>query len=472
MVAAGISKLVHEEKLKWTTPIKEIIPEFKTQHASIASMTTVIDLLAQRTGLSGDISFTFQGDGDALMTADQLLLMVQHMESVTPFREQCSYSSWGYSLAGLVIERLSGQSLRQFLKASIFDPLGMHSTTTQPHIQEGDNVAEPHATLEDSTPYHLGKRMVLKDTLFKAAAGAYTNVDDMLRWCSALLSISDPSSKPNQESKSPLKGLRMVLSGHVPLMSPSSRERSYAMGWVRTQLPGVLGVLGENMDILGAVSELPELGRGLPSKLCIYHLGATVGYYSPVFLFPESQSAIVVLTNSIPLTDAPDNLGQAVAQALFGFHDPIDFVELTKMVKGRLLDQHKDMASEISRKKGPDAPNRALDEYIGKYVNELGNFVLTIEKHDVDGSVLQLSFQGLKSQSYELRPLDGDTFEWSMTLDEEARRGRYHITSTSYFVIEFLSDKGKITRLRWAESYMFAKQDESPGSVPQSKSEL
>jgi hypothetical protein len=80
-------------------------------------------------------------------------------------------------------------------------------------------------------------------------------------------------------------------------------------------------------------------------------------------------------------------------------------------------------------------------------LDELDNFFVDIRKHAVHDDTLQLSFQGLKSQIYDLRHLADETFEWSMTLNQEAIRGRYQITGLPYLEIAFLRDDKKVNKL-------------------------
>ncbi|KAJ5728692.1 beta-lactamase/transpeptidase-like protein [Penicillium malachiteum] len=188
--------------------------------------------------------------------------------------------------------------------------------------------------------------MVFENTLFEAAAGAYSNVEDMLNYSKALLEPYSSDHAPDE--------LNVLLSGHIPVLGPSFRERSYAMGWIRTQLPGVLGVMGENIGILGSVEELPLLGKGSPSMICLYHQGSTAGYYSNIALFPETKSAIVVLANSISLTDFPDTISQSIAQVLFDFPDPVDFVEFTKDTRAKLISQYEKQAAAIAARRRLD----------------------------------------------------------------------------------------------------------------------
>ncbi len=69
--------------------------------------------------------------------------------------EVCSYSNWGFTLVGHVLERASGQSLQDYVAEHVFAPLGMqHSTLRLPdewraqmatgyEWKDGENVPEP-----------------------------------------------------------------------------------------------------------------------------------------------------------------------------------------------------------------------------------------------------------------------------------------------------------------------------------------
>lgn len=102
-----------------------------------------------------------------------------------------------------------------------------------------------------------------------------------------------------------LRQMRTILSSQIPIENPSLRERSYALGWIRTQLHGIVGMIGDNADYW-PFEILPVLAAGSDSRLLICHQGATVGYYPSLPLFPETDFAIVVLTNTAALNDAAD----------------------------------------------------------------------------------------------------------------------------------------------------------------------
>jgi CubicO group peptidase (beta-lactamase class C family) len=458
MVAVAVGKLVSDGKLSWETPIKEILPEFQHRDPLIAHATTVCDILAHRTGLDADTSLAFQGDSDTLLPAAQLIPTINNLQTVTPFRQGWypqSYDNWGYALAGCVIERLTFASIHDSLDMIIFNPLGMHNTTTRPSFSPNDNAAEQYASLASATTVHIEKTMGLKDSIFTAATGVYSNVDDMLTWSALLLD----QYRSGRSDASSLKELDTIFSAHsLDANNHCWLERSCAMGWIRTQLPGVLGAMGENAAVLGHNQGLPELGRGAPSQLCIYHLGSTVGYNSSLLLFPQTQSAVVVLANSTALTDSADSIAQAIAQSLFDFPVLVNFLILTETIARGMVVKYDDMLATIARRRQPGANRHSLKKYSGRYWNELGNFVLEITvTKEKRKRALQLSFQGLGSQTYPLRHLAGNTFEWVLSLDEVARRGRYHRHDVSYFTIDFLGEAGKVNKLNWA-GHMFVKK--------------
>lgn len=58
-----------------------------------------------------------------------------------------------------------------------------------------------------------------------------------------------------------------------------------------------------------------------------YHKGAVLGLYSAMFLLPETQSAVVVLTNSFALNDAPNWISQVFLSTLLSSSKVGDYIE-------------------------------------------------------------------------------------------------------------------------------------------------
>jgi len=214
--------------------------------------------------------------------------------------------------------------------------------------------------------------------------------------------------------------------------------------------------MGDNAYILDD-EPMPIVGGGLPSQLIYYHQGSTVGYFSNIALIPETQSAIVVLTNGIGSADAADWLGQAVLQALLEpTAQPIDYLDWSERTVAKLKEYYAGLTQQIREERKPGTRPRDLRQYEGRYFNDLRNFFVEIRPSEkpAEEETLEMAFQGLESQCYELRHLHDDTFEWSMTWDERARRGRYHCLDPDFYKFTFESTEpsSEIQHLVWANT--------------------
>ena len=98
-----------------------------------------------------------------------------------PPGERWSYSNTGYSLLGMIIEKASGQSYWDFMRARIFRPLGMNSTTDR----------NPKAIIRNRASGYewVGGALEHRDTDFTdlTSAGAIVStVLDLAKWDAAL----------------------------------------------------------------------------------------------------------------------------------------------------------------------------------------------------------------------------------------------------------------------------------------------
>jgi CubicO group peptidase (beta-lactamase class C family) len=146
VVAAGVLRLMDDGKLKLDDPVSKYIPAFAhvkvfaggTADAPILkdpdSPITVRQLLNHTSGLAYGLT---SGPVDTIYTRANLYDASRTLEEYTDSLARIpllfspgthwSYSA-GFDVAGRVIEVASGRSLDQYLKETIFDPLGMRDT--------------------------------------------------------------------------------------------------------------------------------------------------------------------------------------------------------------------------------------------------------------------------------------------------------------------------------------------------------
>ncbi|KAK4504221.1 hypothetical protein PRZ48_005137 [Zasmidium cellare] len=447
MTAAAVGVLVEEGKLNWSTPVKQILPKFGQKNSHVEDLVNVADLLSHRTGLSDvvPLSYTFQGDGEFLLPKSQLYPIFESLPTSTSIRTGWQYLNSGYAIAGKIVETLSGVSFRDHLNATIFHKLGMGSTTLRPSdILEPSSLALPYASLANGTPFALPNRQVFENTFMEPAGGVYSSVNDLLKWSQSLLSSLDYGASTNAS----LPNIDYIMSNQVPIDNPSLLERSYGLGWVRTQLPGTIGLIGENMDIL-TEQEVPAFDVGQQSKLLVYHQGSTVGYYGCLLIFPETASAVVVLTNTAALNDVADWIARAYAETLFGKVKPTDYIGLATTSKDRLLELYQGLQRDVDEDRRPSTKPKSLTPFVGTYDHPTLPFSIEIVH---DSSDLALLFQGKESHRYSLRHFRDNTFEWTLTRDETALRGRYDVWDPSYFRFNFTgrTSDDHFNKLQWS----------------------
>ncbi|KAF4461083.1 Peptidase S12 Pab87-related C-terminal [Fusarium albosuccineum] len=447
-VSAGISNLVAENKVTWNTPVKKVLPEFQQINSVVEENLTISDILSHRSGLAGfgDMNMAFQGDGDMMLDKSSLFQLVKHFPAQFPFRSDWGYFVWGYALAGKVIERLSGMELNDYIQKTLLQPLGLNATAFDPDSVDQCKFAKPYAGLSDGTAFPLPKLQEFKGTFFEASGGLYSSLNDMIGWSKEML-------KAIKSEESVIKDAVSIVSNHVPIENPSLRERSYGYGWIRTQLPGVVGIIGDNVDLYRGIQYHPPLGSSKDEpRLMLYHQGSTVGYYTFLALFPESDSAVIVLTNSIALSDAADWIARILIKALFDLQDDKDYVALARKVNDKAIEDYKTLADTIEATRAlPEFKNPSF--FIGIYKSPSKPFRIDILPDPVNEGGLVFRFQGLKDQTYQLRHLCENKFEWALTHDESKRRGRYHNAELESYVFEFvLEEETESISLFWASN--------------------
>lgn len=445
MISATMGVLVEEGALTWDTKVKDVLPGFHPRDEALQKLTTITDLLAHRTGMSAS-NYWLGSQNNILVAKEDSLKFLNNQEAVKPFRGQWQYNNLGYELAGLVIEQISGQRWDKVLGSKILEPLGL--TRTNAMAEEDGNTAKAYAVLDDRTPTEIAGVQSAANKFGGAAAGVRSCVKDLLKFYQELMRAGKHQFSTGQTSTpgSPLNQVAQMLSAKIPIREKSLREDSYALGWARTQLPGPMGAIGLNPKLMP--DGMPLVGKGAPSRLVVYHQGSHPGALAAVNLLPETQSAIVVMTNTLALNDCADWVGQLVLEALIGTEDKNDYLDLARTSVANLLAWHSTVEAALKKNQVHGTSPRNLQEYTGIYAN-----CIKIMKIEVTQENNKLSFaiQGLESEKYELTHYQDDIFTWLRPRNELAGRGRFTHKGFLYYLLRFSAgDDGKIATLAWA----------------------
>ncbi|KAL8741689.1 MAG: hypothetical protein Q9190_005729 [Brigantiaea leucoxantha] len=370
LTAAMVGILVDEGKLGWTTQLHDVIPQFQRPENDPTINLTTTDLLSHRTGLPSYDALWLLSDNRIPLERSDAVPILGYVPTVVDFRSGFLYNNMAYEVLGQVIEKVADTRYSLFLKNRILEPLGMSRTAYTNSLIDDENTAKPYATLKDASAFKLPPPLSGENVMMGPAGGIRSSVHDMLILYRAFLDAGNSQigqSKP-KISRNPLKQLRHLWQGMVSFPLSTVRENSYASGWVRLQLPA-------RMDLGADLGISPILGEGLSSRIALYHEGLIPGFSSFAALFPETSSAVVVLSNSIGLTDGPKLVGQLLIEELFNNTiNASTYDHYTRSTARTGASQMSTIKKELRQGKTADRPTSPLRMYVGRYYNSLGNF--------------------------------------------------------------------------------------------------
>jgi CubicO group peptidase (beta-lactamase class C family) len=238
---AAAMRLVEQGLLDLDAPIRRYLPDLRMSDPDVAARVTLRQLLTHTSGLPAD-NFAAMGGGDAAL-ARYVAEEVPREPLLLPLGRYPSYSNTGLSLAGRVVEVVSGRPYETAIRELLLAPLGMEHAT---FFAEDAIVAATAAghTVLDGTPY-VQRPWALPRTAH-AAGGIAASVRDMLRY--AQLWLSDGMSPDGARLLSP--------AALVEIGTPQARQpadlSTFGLSWILADLNGVAfwghdgGTFGQN----------------------------------------------------------------------------------------------------------------------------------------------------------------------------------------------------------------------------------
>lgn len=251
--ATSILLLEKDGKLSLHDDIRKYLPELPEYGKTI----TILHLLNHTSGLRDYLTlFDLAGiNTDSVTTSDDALAYLSRQKALNfdPGSRHL-YSNSGYFLLSLIVQRVSGQSLRDFAAENIFQPLAM----THTQFRDSHTLLIPDRALAYD-PLENGTRFALALSYFEqnGDGGVHTTVGDLLKW---------------QEN------FDTATVGGPALLA-------------NLQQPGVLNS-GKTLDYAKGLRIANY--RGLPT---IGHTGSWSGYRAALLRFPAQRFSVVCLCN-------------------------------------------------------------------------------------------------------------------------------------------------------------------------------
>ena len=263
--ATAIMRLVEEGRVDLNAPVRKYIPELKLKDEKVARKVTVLHLLNHTAGWQGDF-FADTGQGD-----DALARFVERMselEQEAPLGSAMSYNNASLSLAGRVIEKVTGRTYENAIQEMVLDPLGLQHTFFFPRDIMTRRFAVGHNKKEDGAikvarPYGEARGGN------PAGANIASTAADQIAWARFHLGDGRAPDGTQLLSKRFLKEMQRPT----------------------VDTPG--SALGDQIGISWML-------RAVEDVALVSHGGSTFGLYSEFVMAPEREFALTSLTNCGP----------------------------------------------------------------------------------------------------------------------------------------------------------------------------
>ena len=443
-VAATLAQFIDDKKTlsSWDDNVADYIPELAL--AVPDNRISLIDMLAHRTGLSRIDPLWLGAEGQTLLDKKDTIKLCNHLRPICPVRSKWLYNNWMYGLAGELIERLDPghRPWGEVVAERVLKPLGLNHTTVCAADLEGVSQARPYVVQGDKTPLLVKYMPPLQDGVLAAAGGMRSTTADLLQWGRYLLSQVNESAGKSGVSE---PTINMMFASHSVISSSSTDTELYGLGWAKVTTPAQFGKIGFNPAFVKA---MPQIGTTAGRhQQVFYHNGAITGYNNCIMLLPQTQTAIVVLTNSMAHGDIADWIAQAVLQAVLGEEDVVDLVPYAQESALAWCSQYQTMKDALEAGRKPDTAAPPSAALVGQYWHTTQGLFLNVFE---DSGELRFSFGGKPDQMHTLTHYANDTFCFLPVSDNERiRRGLFHY-ATSAWLLEFKKDsKGQYTEVLW-----------------------
>jgi CubicO group peptidase (beta-lactamase class C family) len=259
--ATAIMRLVEDGKINLDATVRTYLPEFRVADEDASANATVLNLLNHTAGWSGDFMGTGHDLGDDALA--KFITAMSALAQENPLNAGVSYNNASLSVAGRVIEKVTGKRYEDAIADLIFKPLGMeHSFFFADDVMTRRFVVGHNATDGKFTvarPWGLPRAGA-------PAGGITANAGDQVAWIRFHLG---DGTAPD--------GTRLLSQGNLERMrTPTAHMPGAALG-----------------DAVG----ISWMLRDVDGVQVVSHGGSTIGQQSAFEMVPEKKFGIAVLTN-------------------------------------------------------------------------------------------------------------------------------------------------------------------------------
>ncbi len=339
--ATLIGTLVDEGKLKWDGIVSEYLPDFRLQDDYATRHLSVEDLLSHVSGLPRHDLVWYSSS----RSRGEILKTLRYLQPSAELHERWQYQNLMFMSAGLLAQQVEGRTWEELLRARIFKPLRMDSTTTSlTELTSSSNLAVGYRTRDEKGSSVVTAIPYRNIDAIGPAGSINSNAVDMAKWLLFNLGdgrVDDSIVVVQRSTLDRIHRPRVVISGR------SSKETEsifnlYALGWMASAYRG---------------------------ELLVEHGGNIDGFSALVSFLPDRNIGVVALTNmnGSPL---PTVISRTVIDKLLGAPEKDWIGPAVKQASelSAIMDERSGRGAQAIRTEGTH-PSHQLEAYAGTYMN-------------------------------------------------------------------------------------------------------
>lgn len=353
--AACLALLADDGQLDWEKPVIEYMPDFKLYDEFATRAMNATDLVCHRSGMPRH-DYMWYGSG---FSRKEIFDRLRYLPSNKSFRSAWQYNNLMFLIAGCLTERISGNSWEGFVRKRIFQPLGMSNT--------GFSVKEMASSKDAAAGYRTKDRkenirMEYCNLDAIGPAGCInSSLNDMLKWVQLQLNEGKTGEIQliSAAEMAHMHAPQMLMDGSGAENNPEITDPSYGLGWFLHRHKGLK---------------------------VVEHGGNIDGFSALVYMVPEKEFGLVVLTNQDG-SGLPMTLARYATDLMLGM-PPTDWYARTYAAADKQAAAGKEDKKPAPKRIAGTSPSHAMDAYTGEYEHP-GYGIVEVKQ---EGGKLRLRF--------------------------------------------------------------------------------
>jgi len=290
--ALAVMQLVEAGKIDLDAPVQKYLPWFELADKDASAKITVRNLLNQTSGISPRDGMGFWASQQGL---EEVVRGLKTIQLTQPVRTTFQYSNINYTIAGLIVEEVSGQSYGDYVSQHIFEPLDMYHSYASRELALADGLSDGHLDMFGRA-FRSERGMPAP---YLPTGGLISSAEDMSRYLIAQLN----DGRYGDVKLLSAKGIAELHTPAIPF-----GEGYYAMGWTTAVMDGVT---------------------------LVNHNGDAGNFHTLIMLIPEQNSGFVLLSNASGFEQRNSGVVEQISLGIYNILNdkPVETVSVSLMMR-------------------------------------------------------------------------------------------------------------------------------------------